>query len=252
MTLTLAPETAYIFILVFARLGSMISAMPALGEAVISSQVRLATALLVTLVMLPVVGGNYGAIPNSLAGLAFAVLGEVAVGLVIGVSARMLTSALQVAGTVIAFQTGLAFAQNVDPTQGVQSALVASFLSMLAATLVFTTDLHHLLFAAMRDSYLMFKPGDMLPVGDFTQMFVGIIAGSFKVALQLSAPFVVFGLIFNLGQGVLSKLMPQVQIFFVSMPANIFLGFVLLMLLLTPIMMWYLDHFATGVKGFIR
>jgi flagellar biosynthetic protein FliR len=252
MTIGLSPETAFVFMLVFARLGSMISAMPALGEAVISAQVRLATALLVTLVMLPVVADNYGAIPSSLSGLAFAVMGEIAVGLVIGVSARMLTAALQVAGTVIAFQTGLAFAQNVDPTQGVQSALVASFLSMLAATMVFTTDLHHLLFAAMRDSYLMFKPGQMLPVGDFAQMMVGIVAGVFKVGLQLAAPFVVFGLIFNLGQGVLSRLMPQVQIFFVSMPANIYLGFVLLMLLLTPIMMWYLDHFSMGIKEFIR
>jgi flagellar biosynthetic protein FliR len=252
MTIGLSPETAFVFMLVFARLGSMISAMPALGEAVISAQVRLATSLLVTLVMLPVVADNYGAIPSSLSGLAFAVMGEIAVGLVIGVSARMLTAALQVAGTVIAFQTGLAFAQNVDPTQGVQSALVASFLSMLAATMVFTTDLHHLLFAAMRDSYLMFKPGQMLPVGDFAQMMVGIVAGVFKVGLQLAAPFVVFGLIFNLGQGVLSRLMPQVQIFFVSMPANIYLGFVLLMLLLTPIMMWYLDHFSMGIKEFIR
>jgi len=252
MTIGLSPETAFVFMLVFARLGSMISAMPALGEAVISAQVRLATALLVTLVMLPVVAENYGAIPSSLSGLAFAVMGEIAVGLVIGVSARMLTAALQVAGTVIAFQTGLAFAQNVDPTQGVQSALVASFLSMLAATMVFTTDLHHLLFAAMRDSYLMFKPGQMLPVGDFAQMMAGIVGGAFKVGLQLAAPFVVFGLIFNLGQGVLSRLMPQVQIFFVSMPANIYLGFVLLMLLLTPIMMWYLDHFSMGIKEFIR
>jgi flagellar biosynthetic protein FliR len=118
--------------------------------------------------------------------------------------------------------------------------------------MVFTTDLHHLLFAAMRDSYLMFKPGQMLPVGDFAQMMVGIVGGAFKVGLQLAAPFVVFGLIFNLGQGVLSRLMPQVQIFFVSMPANIYLGFVLLMLLLTPIMMWYLDHFSMGIKEFIR
>jgi flagellar biosynthetic protein FliR len=252
MTVGLSPETAFVFVLVFARLGSMISAMPALGEAVISAQVRLATALLVTLVMLPVVADNYGAIPSSLSGLAFAVLGEIAIGLVIGVSARMLTAALQVAGTVIAFQTGLAFAQNVDPTQGVQSALVASFLSMLAATMVFTADLHHLLFAAMRDSYLMFRPGQMLPVGDFAQMMVGIVGGAFKVGLQLAAPFVVFGLIFNLGQGVLSRLMPQVQIFFVSMPANIYLGFVLLMLLLTPIMMWYLDYFSMGIKEFIH
>jgi flagellar biosynthetic protein FliR len=252
MTVGLSPETAFVFVLVFARLGSMISAMPALGEAVISAQVRLAIALLVTLVMLPVVRENYGAIPDTLSGLAFAVMGEIAVGLVIGVSARMLTAALQVAGTVIAFQTGLAFAQNVDPTQGVQSALVASFLSMLAATMVFTTDLHHLLFAAMRDSYVMFRPGEMLPVGDFARMIVGIVGGAFKVGLQLAAPFVVFGLIFNLGQGVLSRLMPQVQIFFVSMPANIYLGFVLLMLLLTPIMMWYLDYFSMGIKEFIH
>jgi flagellar biosynthetic protein FliR len=118
--------------------------------------------------------------------------------------------------------------------------------------MVFTADLHHLLFAAMRDSYLMFRPGQMLPVGDFAQMMVGIVGGAFKVGLQLAAPFVVFGLIFNLGQGVLSRLMPQVQIFFVSMPANIYLGFVLLMLLLTPIMMWYLDYFSMGIKEFIH
>lgn len=252
MTIGLSPDTAFVFILVFARLGSMISAMPALGEAVISAQVRLATALLVTLVMLPVVRDSYGSVPSSLSGLVFAVLGEVVVGLVIGISARLLTSALQVAGTVIAFQTGLAFAQNVDPTQGVQSALVASFLSMLAATLVFTTDLHHLLFAAMRDSYLTFRPGQLLPVGDFAEMVVDIVAGAFRVGLQLSAPFIVFGLIFNLGQGVLSRLMPQVQIFFVSMPANIYLGFVLLMLLLSPIMIWYLDYFAIGLREFLR
>src|SRR5690606_17818522 len=129
----------------------------------------------------PVVRDSYGSVPSSLSGLVFAVLGEVVVGLVIGISARLLTSALQVAGTVIAFQTGLAFAQNVDPTQGVQSALVASFLSMLAATLVFTTDLHHLLFAAMRDSYLTFRPGQLLPVGDFAEMVVDIVAGAFRV-----------------------------------------------------------------------
>lgn len=252
MTLSLAPETAFVFMLVFARLGSMIAAMPALGEAAISPQIRLAVALLVTLVMLPVVRDSYGTIPGTLAGLTFAALGEIAVGLAIGISARLITSALQVAGTVIAFQTGLAFAQNVDPTQGVQSALVGTFLSMLAATMVFTADLHHLLFAAMRDSYDMFRPGQPLPVGDFAQMAIMIVAGAFKVALQLAAPFLVFGMIFNLGQGVLSRLMPQVQIFFVAMPANIFLGFALFMLLLSAMMMWYLDHFAEGVKGFIR
>lgn len=252
MTLTFAPQTAFVFMLIFARLGSMVMTMPALGEFAVPSRIRLGMALAICFVMMPVVGENYTALPTSLAGMAFALFGEIAIGLLIGLSARLLTSALQVAGTVVAFQAGLAYAQNFDPTQGTQTAIVGTFLSLLAVTLIFTLDLHHLVLAAMRDSYALFAPGTALAFGDFARMAVMTVAGSFRVGVQIAAPFIVFGLIFNLGQGVLSRLMPQVQIFFVAMPAGILLGFVLLMLLTSSMMMWYLDYFSTGIGHFIR
>ena len=155
------------------------------------------------------------------------------------------------AGTAIAFQTGLAFAQNVDPTQGGQSSIFGSFMSVLAVALIFATDLHHLMLVAMHDSYTLFKPGSGLPVGDFASLGIRTLANGFRVALQLAGPFLVFGLIFYLGIGVLARLIPQVQVFFLAMPANIFLGFLLLLLLLSTMMIWFTDYFGQAIRAYL-
>ena len=251
MSFDLAPQTAYAFMLVFSRIGTMVMLMPALGEINVSMRIRLTLAVLLSLVLMPMVAGAYGAIPPTFAGVAWSIMTEIFVGLFVGATARLIMSALQVAGTVIAFQTGLAFAQNVDPTQGIQSALVGTFLSLLAVTMIFATDLHFLLIAAMRDSYVLFEPGNMLPLGDFVESATGIVAGAFRLGVQIAAPFLVFGLTFYLALGILSKLMPQVQIFFVAMPANILLGFALLAVLMGALMMWFLTFFEETMGQFL-
>lgn len=251
MIVNVLPQTVFIFLLVFARLGSMLMLLPALGEISVSPRIRLVLALGLVVILMPVVGPAYGVMPSTVGGLASIVISEMLVGFFIGVSARLVMSALQVAGTVIAFQTGLAFAQNVDPTQGIQSALVGSFLAVLAVVLIFATDMHHLMLLAGRDSYTLFVPGQVLPVGDFAEMAVNTVAGAFKLGVQIASPFVVFGLIFYLGLGILSRLMPQIQIFFIAMPANILLGFLLLALLLSGMTMWFLDFFEKTLLRFV-
>ena len=67
----------------------------------------------------------------------------------------------------------------------------------------------------------------------------------------MSAPFLAFGLIFYLGIGILARLMPQVQIFFVAMPANIAIGLILLALLMSSIMMWYLTYVRDTLSMFV-
>ena len=68
--------------------------------------------------------------------------------------------------------------------------------------------------------------------------------------LQLAAPFLVFGLVFYVGIGLLSRLMPQIQIFFIAMPANITLGLVLLLFLLGAMMTWFLQAFEQSISMF--
>lgn len=246
------PQTGFVFMLVFSRLGTMIMLMPALGEASIPPRVRLIFALLLTGIMMPLVSDSFGAIPQTVPGLAMAVFFEVAIGLFVGLSARVVMSALQVAGNIIAMQMGLSFAQTVDPTQGTQGVIVSTFFSMLAVTLIFATNLDHLLVAAMRDSYELFKPGQALPVGDFSQMMVKAVSGAFRLGVQLSAPLVVFGLVFYVGIGILSRLMPQIQIFFITVPANIGFGFALLFLILGAMMSWFLQGFEQSMTLFVH
>ena len=167
---------------------------------------------------------------------------ELLVGCVLGLIARLTIAALQIAGAVVAQQVGLGFVTAVDPTQGQQGVIVGNFLAVLGITLIFATDLHHLLIAALNDSYSRFRPGEVPLVGDIAGVVTGTVASAFRIGVQLAAPFLVFGLLFNLGLGVLSRLMPQMQVFFVGMPLAILVGFLILFLVLGAMMSAFLGH----------
>ncbi len=251
MTLSFLPDLTYAFFLVFGRVGAMLMILPGISQSAVPQRVRIIFALTVTVVLYPVVAASLPALPETMAGMIWLLISEILVGAAMGLVILLAMSALQVAGTAIAFQTGLAFAQNVDPTQGTQSAIFATFMSVTAVTLIFVTDLHFLMISAIRESYILFQPGQLLPVGDFTQTAVSTVARSFAIAIQIAAPFLAFGLIFYAGVGVLSRLMPQVQIFFVIMPLNIWIGFVLFALLLGAGIKLFLEHFESIVRIFI-
>jgi flagellar biosynthetic protein FliR len=149
---------------------------------------------------------------------------------------------------VVAQQLGLGFVTAVDPTQNQQGMLVGNFLALVGVTLIFATDMHHLVIAALNDSYRLFQPGEIPALGDMAQHITTVIATAFKIGIQLSAPFLVFGLLFNLGLGVLSRLMPQMQVFFIGMPLTIILGLLLLLIVLGA-MMGVFVHYIEGVLG---
>src|SRR5690606_33535286 len=97
--------------------------------------------------------------------------------------------------------------------------------------------------AATYDSYMVFPIDAPLMFDDAAQMAIQTVAKAFSIGIQMSAPFIVFGLVFNLGAGILARLMPALQVFFLLMPANIFSGLALFALLLTMMMGWYLSAF---------
>ena len=240
------PALGAAFLLVFARAGTMVMLLPGLGEQNISSRLRLTIALILAAVLVPLHRTAYHIDPNALGPLVVMLVEEIIVGAVLGLTARLTISALEVAGSVIAQQLGLGFVTAVDPTQGEQGMLVGNFLTMLGITLFFATDMHHLVIAALNDSYTLFEPGEVPATGDVAALVTKTVSGAFRIGIQLSAPFLVFGLLFNLGLGVLSRLMPQMQVFFVALPLSILLGFLFLLLALGSMMGLFLDY-AGGV-----
>jgi flagellar biosynthetic protein FliR len=243
LDVSLLPALAAAFMLVFARVGAMVMLMPALGEENIPMRVKLSIALLFTLVLLPLHRSAYHIDMTSLSGLLVLMLHEIVIGIILGATARVTLSALQVAGSVIAQQMGLGFVTSVDPTQGQQGVLVGNFLTMLGITMLFATDSHHLVIAALSDSYKIFAPGESMLTGDVASLATQAFAAAFKIGLQLSAPFLVFGLVFNIGLGVLARLMPQMQVYFVGAPLSILAGFLILAIVLAAMMGTFLDYF---------
>lgn len=237
--------------LVFTRIGGMVMLMPGFGEVSVPPWIRLGMAFAITMVMFPLVSDVLPAMPDSSVGYAAAVTTEALVGLFIGGIARLLLTALHVGGLAIAMQTGLGFAQGFDPTQQSQSAMVGTFLTLVGVNLILATNLHHLMIGAMHDSYQIFMPGDLPPVADFAQIAVTTISKSFALGIQIAAPFIVFGIVFYVGIGLLARLMPQVQIFFIAVPAQIMFGLLILGLVLPSFMLWFLDYFETGMNAFL-
>src|SRR2546429_2889855 len=164
--ISLLPALAAAFMLVFARIGAMVMLLPGLGESNIPVRIKLAIALVLTLVILPLHRAAYQIDLQSLTPLLVLMVHEIVIGVVLGATARVTLAALQVAGSVIAQQLGLGFVTAVDPTQGQQGILIGNFLTILGVTLVFATDLHHLVIGALDDSYSLFQPGEIPLLGD--------------------------------------------------------------------------------------
>jgi flagellar biosynthesis protein FliR len=250
--ISLLPVLAASFMLVFARVGAMVMLLPGLGESNIPVRIKLAIALLLALIILPLHRADYHVDLDALPALLVLMMYEILIGIVLGATARVTLAALQVTGSVIAQQLGLGFATSVDlTTQGQQGVLIGNFLTLLGVTMLFATDSHHLVIAALNDSYSIFSPGELVPSGDVAALATRAFAAAFKIGMQLSAPFLVFGLVFNIGLGVLARLMPQMQVYFVGVPLSILAGFLIFSVVLAAMMGSFLDYFVAVMHDLI-
>jgi flagellar biosynthesis protein FliR len=240
--LSFLPALAATYLLIFARIGTMVMLFPGLGELALSSRIRLTLALLLAALMFPLHRAAYQIDMQSMTAIIMLLFQELLIGAILGISVRLAISALQFTGSVVAQQMGLGFVTEIDPTQGQQGVIIGNFLVMLGLVLIFATDMHYLVIGALDDSYTLFSPGEIPLTGDMAALTTRTVASSFRIGLQLSAPFLVFGILFNLGLGLLSRLMPQMQVFFVGVPLSILVGFMILLVILGAMMSSYLGY----------
>ena len=238
-------------VLVFARIGGALMLLPGFGEIYVPARIRLLLALTITVVVAPVIAHRLPGLPASPLALFLLVGGEIAIGVFLGLIARILLASLHTVGVIIGFQTGLANAMVFDPANAQQGSLFGAFLTIVGIMLIFASDLHHLMLMAVADSYTVFGAGDLPAMGDVSELGARLVAKSFALALQIAAPFVVFGLMFYLGLGLLARLMPQMHVFFVVMPLQITLGFLVFTAAISAGMMWFLTAYQEAFIGFL-
>jgi flagellar biosynthetic protein FliR len=236
------------YIMVVARLGSALMFLPGFGEVQIPVRARLSFVLVLCAALYPVVpiSAQLPEEPIALLGLLGA---EVTIGLWIGLTARVLLTAMQFAGFQIGQVSGLAnaFGPSLGSFEG--ATLVATLLLLAAVVMIFITNTHHLILRALLDSYVVFPPGVIIS-GDLASQIVKAGGHSFYIGTAISAPFFVMGVILNLGMGLANRMMPQLPVFFVA--ASILIGVGLLILAIaTPSMLeFFIQDFQQWITGF--
>ncbi|MFN3673329.1 MAG: flagellar biosynthetic protein FliR [Bosea sp. (in: a-proteobacteria)] len=247
MQIAILPEISAVFALVFARVGTLVMLMPGIGERFVFSRARLSRAFFIALMLVPMARPLLK-IPVDVPGIVGLLMSEILIGLVIGLCARFVMASLQTAGTLVAQTMGLGFAMTVDPSGGLQNPSIGNLLTMLGITLILVTDLHHVAIVAIHESYRLLPPGGMPGMGDALGLAIRTTSQGFSLAVQIASPFIIFGLLFNVGLGVLARMMPQLQVFFLAVPASILGGMLVLMVVMGVMMSVFLE----SLGGFLR
>lgn len=236
--------------LVFARVGAFILIMPGISETGVPPMVRLSFALLLSLCLYPIALPALPPEPANTADLFGLVIRESLIGLMMGAVLRMFLTALATAGELVSLQTTLSFSQTANPLEAQPTTSLSTFLTLIGLTLIFTTNLDHYFLSALFRSYDVFAPSKALPIADAAQLAVQTAGKSFALGVQLAAPVIVFALVFNIATGLIGRVMPQFQIFFVAAPLQVLLGLSVFALSLGSLLMVWTDRYRDLVMLF--
>jgi flagellar biosynthetic protein FliR len=236
--------------LIFARLAAILMLIPGIGEAFIPARVRLSMAFVMMLALYGVVGAGAPPEPATVADLALAIMKEVMIGLMIGGILRIFMNALAVCGEVVSIATTLSFAQTANPGQATPSTTLGTFLGLLALVLIMATNLHHLFLGAIVRSYTLFPFHKAVPVSDAGFLAIRTLGRSFALGVQLAAPVMVFAFIFNVAVGLVGRVMPQFQVFFVASPLLVLTSLSIFALALGVIGMVFIDRYRDLLQVF--
>ena len=238
--------------LTFLRLASLVMLLPGVGDQAVPARYRISFALAFAFVFSPLIRDTIPPLPPTLGGMTGLVLHEVIIGLMLGSLMRVLLFTLTTSGEIISLQSGLSFAQTANPTQAQPSTSIATFLAMLGLVMIYVTNMHHLFIRAMIDSFHIFPAQRPVMIGDAVALMTRTIGQSFVLALQMSAPLIVFGLVFNISVGFIGRIMPNFPVFFAATPLSLLLGLALFALGLGATGMVFIEHYQDMLSVFIR
>lgn len=237
----------YKYVMIFLRISSALMVMPGFFVSYINARQRLCIALAISVVLGSFLADVIPPAPSDYLEFLKICGFEIVYGIFMGIMMQFLFAALSLAGNFAGQAIGFSNAQIFDPSSQTQSIIIDTYLNLTALAIIFITNIHYLMLEAVVDSYQLFEVGAPLPVSDFANFLADTLNKSFIIGFKIGSPFIAFSIIFYVGMGLISRLMPQLNIFFLSLPLQIYLGLALL-LITTPMMVaWFLKYFEEGL-----
>eukprot|EP01037_Dinobryon_pediforme_P012925 gene12925-13026_t len=222
------PGWAFASVLLLARIGCACMLLPGIGEMEVPMTVRAGFVVVFSALLLPILLPDMPPMPPNVGRLAGTVAAEAFNGLWLGWLSRMILLALPMAGQTIAGAIGMTNVLQPDAMLGAGASALQRLFGLAAPLLVMGSGLHVMPLAAITGSYRLVPAGQMLLAGDTVNAYVEALGQAFALGFQLAAPFLMAAILFHVSLGLLGRLVPSLQTYFVAAPGQILGGLLLL------------------------
>jgi flagellar biosynthetic protein FliR len=213
-----------IFLVVLARVSGLVTFAPFWSNKSAPARVRVVLAFVLSLVSLPVVASSIKTPPADPIGLGVVILGELAIGFVLGFGGRLVFSALDIAAQILTIQIGLSLASTIDPSTKAQTTAVGTLAQMFGLMVLMGADGHHWALAATVSSFQTLSPGEISFSGDLLQIPLRLSADALSVGVALAAPAIIILLAVEFLIAIAGRAAPQLQVMVLSFPLKIIAG----------------------------
>ena len=234
-----------IFLVVLARVAGFISAIPVLASAQTPGRVKTLLVLVSSLLLYPVMAGSIPQADFAPLSLFLLLIAEVLVGLLLALTTRLIFTSVEFGASVIGFQMGFASANVYDPQSERQVELISQFQNVFAILVFLAIDGHHLFLRAVVNSYQLLPPGQFGVAGEAIPYLMQLASHMFLLGVQFSAPVLAVLLFSGLILGILARVFPQLNVFLLSFPLNIGIGFIVIALTLNMVSLLIRREFDT-------
>jgi len=240
--ITIDAGAIFVATLILLRVSIFVMLMPVMGQKIVPISVKIGLIILLTAILFPIVNETVPTIDVNPISLSILAAKEILLGAALALSAQLVFASVQFAGQLISYQMGLSAANIFDPASSQQVSVVGQLINTFAILIWFSVGAHHIFISGLIESFAISPIGGEWAVsGIGTLLSLG--GNLFSVGLQIAGPIMILLFLVNVGLGLISKAVPQIQVFFVSFPLTIGLGLIILMITLPAMLTLIINQF---------
>jgi len=222
------PSDVFLFALVLCRIGGLFAALPVFGGRRLPARIKIVAVLAITMVCLPVLQITPPPVPEDAFTLGLLVVREMLIGLTLAFITQIIFAAVELSGQIIGLQMGFSISSVIDPSMGNQMQIMSVMQSLLATLFFLSLNIHHVFIRAIVDSFAVIPLGSWKMSEALLHFLVKATTDVFILGIRLAAPVMVALLLTTVVLGIMARAFPQMNVFMVSFPLNIGLGFMVL------------------------
>jgi len=228
LSLNISLPQVQIFLLILVRVIAILLTAPIFNSRNIPVLFKVGLSFAVSLILFPILNlqdlpVRFDAIP-----LIIGIVSEILIGIIIGLSARMIFVGIQLAGQLVGFQMGLAMANIIDPATSEQVPLLAQLNNLIALLIFLAINAHYWFLRALVESFRLVPPFEFQFTNSLMEQLMTLAGNIFIIAVKVGAPLIVVLLLMSVAFGLAARTVPQMNIFFVAMPLKILVGLIFL------------------------